>query len=79
MSNIENMVLEHLKKIQGELADARERDVQMLSRLASIESSIARLNRDNASSYAEMIEDRHAGDRIRERLDRIERRLEIIG
>ena len=37
----ENLVLEHLKKIQGEQAAARERDQEILARLSSIEVGLA--------------------------------------
>ena len=74
---IDNLVLEHLKKIQSEQAAARERDADMLSRLAHIETSIARLARDGADNFAEVIADRHALDKLKERIERIERRLEL--
>lgn len=79
MSNVENLLLEHLKKIQSEQSAARERDQEILSRLSHIESGIARITRDESANYAEMIQDRHAVDKLRERLERIERRLEING
>ena len=74
MSDTENLLFEHLKKIQAELAAARERDAEVITRLASIEAAIARLARDTAFSYGEIIQDRHAIDKLRER---IERRLEL--
>lgn len=74
---IDNLVLEHLKKIQSEQAAARERDADMLGRLAHIETSIARLARDGADNFAEVIADRHALDKLKERIERIERRLEL--
>lgn len=40
-----NLVLEHLKRIQAELAASRERDQEILSRLAQIEIGLARLAR----------------------------------
>jgi hypothetical protein len=74
---IDNLVLEHLKKIQAEQTSSRERDADMLSRLAHIETSIARLARDGADNFAETISDRHAIDKLKERIDRLERRLEL--
>jgi polyhydroxyalkanoate synthesis regulator phasin len=74
---IDNLVLEHLKKIQAEQTTSRERDAEMLSRLAHIETSIARLARDGADNFAEAIADRHAIDKLKERIDRLERRLEL--
>jgi hypothetical protein len=79
MSNVENLILEHLKKIQTEQSAARERDQEIVSRLSHIESGLARISRDESANYAEMVEDRHSVDKLRERLDRIERRLEING
>lgn len=77
MAAEENLVLEHLKRIQGELADARERDMEILSRLSHLEVSIARIGREEANNYAEIIHDRHAIDKLSERIERIERRLEL--
>ncbi len=74
---VDNLVLEHLKKIQGEQSASRERDSEILSRLAHIETSVARLARDGADNFAEVIADRHAVDKLKERIERIERRLEL--
>jgi chromosome segregation ATPase len=74
---VDNLVLEHLKKIQAEQSASRDRDSDILSRLAHIETSIARLARDGADNFAEIIADRHAVDKLKERIDRIERRLEL--
>lgn len=74
----DNLVLEHLKKIQAELAASRERDAEIMTRLSNIESGIARITRDESMTYGELVQDRHAVDKLRERLERIERRLEII-
>ena len=79
MENVENLMLEHLKKIQAEQSAAWERDQEIISRLSHIESGLARITRDESANYAEMVEDRHSVDKLRERLERIERRLEING
>jgi hypothetical protein len=75
--NVENLVLEHLKKIQLELVASRERDAEILARLGHIELGLARIARDEATNYGEIIQDRHVVDKIKQRLDRIERRLEL--
>jgi len=77
--NIENLILEHLKRLQAEQSAARERDQEILSRLSHIESGIARLTRDESANYSEIIESRHAVDKLKDRIERIERRLEING
>jgi hypothetical protein len=74
---VENLMLEHLKKIQAEQSAARERDTEILSRLSHIESGIARIARDESMNYGEIIEDRHTVDKLKERIERIERRLEL--
>jgi chromosome segregation ATPase len=74
---IENLVLEHLKAIQAEQAAARGRDQEILSRLAGIESGMARLVRGEADTFSEIISDRHAVDQIKQRLERVERRLDL--
>jgi hypothetical protein len=73
----ESLVLEHLKKIQAELADSRERDRELLSQIGNLETMMGRLLRDNANIHATQIEDRHAVDALRYRVERIERRLEL--
>ncbi len=73
MAAVDNIALEHLKKIQTEQTASRERDSEILSRLAHMKTSIARLARDGADNFAEVIADRHAIDKLKER----ERRLEL--
>lgn len=66
-----------LKKIQAEQAVARERDAEILARLSSIENGLARISRDEALTYTELVQDRHVVDKLKERIERIERRLEL--
>jgi len=76
--NIENLVLEHLKAIQSEQASSRERDSEMMRRLANIETMVARLGRDQAQAFSDQVDDRHSIDQLRHRLDRIEKRLDLV-
>jgi hypothetical protein len=75
--HVENLILETLKKIQAEQSASRNRDAEILSRLSHIESGLARVTRDEAINYTEIIQDRHIVDSLKERIERIERRLEI--
>lgn len=77
MSNIENIVLEHLKKMQAEMTGIRQDTTEIKSRLGSIESGIGRIAQGEASNYAEIIENRHMFDRLAERVERLEKRLEL--
>ena len=63
--NIENLIFETLKKIQAEQSAARDRDGEILSRLGRIELAVARVARDEGQNYSELIEDRHAVDRLK--------------
>jgi soluble cytochrome b562 len=75
--NIDNLILEHLKRMQSEMAEMRRDTAEIKGRLGSIESGVARIGRDEAGNYAEIIENRHMFDRLAERIDRIEKRLEL--
>lgn len=75
--NVENLLLEHLKRMQAELAAARDRDAEILERLGRIEMAIARVARDEGQNYSELIHDRHQLDKLKDRIERIERRLEL--
>jgi hypothetical protein len=75
---IDNLVLEHLKKIQAEQSASRERDREIMGRLSNIESGIARIARDESNNYAEIVQDRHSVDSLKARIEQIERRLDIV-
>ncbi len=76
-SNVENLMLEHLKRIQDELAALRDRVADNSIRLGRMASGIARLARAESANYSEIVADRHAVDKLAERVERIERRLEL--
>lgn len=74
---VENLILEHLKKFQGEMVAARERDAEILTRLASLENMTASVKRDVADIYTELAGHNVRTDRINARIERIEKRLEL--
>jgi tetrahydromethanopterin S-methyltransferase subunit G len=75
--NVENLILEQLRKIRGVQDDHTAKLDQLLSRLNGVEKQVSRITREEASNYAEIIEDRHRLDAVVKRLERIERRLEL--
>ncbi|MGH8328082.1 MAG: hypothetical protein ACRET2_15110 [Steroidobacteraceae bacterium] len=77
-ASVEDTVLPMLRAIQAEQVAARERDREMITRLANIESAMATLRRETADLYAEVVTLNKRADRIHERLERIERRLDIV-
>ena len=75
--NIENLLLEHMKRMQAEMAGIRQDTAEIKSRLGSIESGIARISQNEAGNYAEIIENRHMYYRLSDRVERLEKRLEL--
>ena len=73
----DNLVLEHLRHLRSDLAGLRDDVRELKHRITGVELAIAALRRDNA---AQAESDAHLSarmDRQGERLERIERRLDI--
>ncbi len=75
--NVENLILEHMKRMQAEMAAIRQDTAEIKGRLGSIETGIARISQGEAGNYAEIIENRHMYDRLAQRVERLERRMEL--
>jgi hypothetical protein len=75
--NIENMLLEHLKRFQATLERIERKQEETITRIGHLEVSVAGLRRDIA--HGEEVDASGAVriDRLSERIDRIERRLEL--
>jgi septal ring factor EnvC (AmiA/AmiB activator) len=76
-AEIENLILEHLKIIQSELATISRRVDEIHQRTINVERMLARQATEMAHVQAEVISDRHRLDAVIKRLERIERRLEL--
>ena len=74
MADVKDLTFEILQKIQAELGEARKRDQEIISRLSMIEDGIARIARNESGNYSDIVHNRHAVDRL---VERIERRLEL--
>lgn len=77
--NVENLLLEHLRAIRAELADVKAVLRDHTNRFGRLETGVARIGRDHGELFSEQVEDRHRVDSLVERIERIERRLEING
>jgi hypothetical protein len=79
--NIENIVIEHLKALRGELKEFRNKhDADMADikhRLTALERGMGTVKRDASDYYEGQVGQQITIDRLSERLDRIERRLEL--
>jgi len=76
--DVKSIILEHLKRIQPELSGLREQNREVISRLSHLETAVVSMGRELSAVRAEIVSDRHAMDGIRDRIERIERRLELI-
>ena len=66
----DNLVLQHLRAIRDELAGLRESSRETVLRLGMVETGLARLEGSTALLHSRF-------DRVVDRVDRVERRLEI--
>ena len=76
--NVENLVLEHLRAIRADIGMMKDDIREVKQRLTSLESGVAALRRDNAHLYGDMADQQSRYDRLSERVERIERRLDIL-
>ncbi len=73
--NVENPILEHLRagqdRIENEIKEVKHR-------LTSVESGVAGLRQDGAGTQEDRYHQQAAIDKIKGRLERIEKRLELV-
>ncbi|OQW45345.1 MAG: hypothetical protein A4S12_02955 [Proteobacteria bacterium SG_bin5] len=75
--NVENLMLEHLKRFQATL-DSVQRDIRELKiRQSETHTAVLALRRDQVSDAEVTAHMQAQMDRFGERLDRIERRLDL--
>jgi uncharacterized coiled-coil protein SlyX len=75
--NVENLMLEHLKRFQATLDRVEGKMGELTARLANLESGQASIMQHLAHLSAADAAQQVSIDRMSERLDRIERRLEL--
>jgi chromosome segregation ATPase len=75
--SVDNLLLEHLKAIRLELADVKSDTADIKSRLRSLDSSMIDLRRNDLHGHEEIARQQVSIDQIVERLQRIEKRLEL--
>jgi chromosome segregation ATPase len=81
IDNVENLIIEHLRALRSEIQTFRTemqgefRDVK--ARLSTLEVALSGVKRDQAESLADYARQQMSLDQIVERIQRIERRLEL--
>jgi len=76
--NIENLVLEHLRALRTGQGNIEAALRELKQRLTGVESGIAGLRRDNLGIQEDVYRQQAVIDAIQDRLQRIERRLELL-
>jgi len=75
--NIDNIVLEHLRHIRSKV-DKTEQSIDDLKiRMSRLESAMLTVKREVADGFGSEIHQQSFNDKIIERIERIERRLEL--
>lgn len=77
MENIENLILEHLRVIRTDIAGMRDDIREIKQRLSNVENGIGSLKRDTADLYTENAAQHLRYDRLVDRIEKIEKRLEL--
>jgi len=75
--NVENLMLEHLKRFQATLERMDRRQDEFINRLGGIEGAVVSIMQRLAHLSAADAAQQLALDNVGRRLDRIERRLEL--
>jgi septal ring factor EnvC (AmiA/AmiB activator) len=76
--NIENLVLEQLRLIRSEISSVKEDTREIKTRLVLVESGVASLRRDNGDFATTLAAQHLAYDRLSDRIERIEKRLDLV-
>jgi tetrahydromethanopterin S-methyltransferase subunit G len=75
--NLDNLELEHLRHIRGKVDQIADDVSEVKHRLTSVEGNIGGLKRNDANQQYDIYHQNAAIDAIKERLQRIENRLEL--
>lgn len=79
--NVDNLILEQLRTLRNEMLAFRSENQSEFSeikhRLTRVESSIASMRGENVGTQEDVYRQQGVIDQIKERLQRIEKRLEI--
>ena len=77
--DVENSIVEHLKHIRGRVDRIAEDMTDVKLRLSSLESAMVHVKREVSSGDETDARQQVSLDRLADRIERIERRLDLIG
>lgn len=76
--NVENLVLEHLRALRSGQERIEHKLNEVTARLNSLEGAVLKSRTDNLGTQEDVYRQQSMIDRINERLERVERRLDLI-
>ena len=77
MENADNIITGHLRPMRADIASIKDDIREVKTRITHVEAGIASLKRDAAHQYDESAAANARFDRITERIEKIERRLDL--
>lgn len=77
--NVENLILEHLRGMRGSQERMEHELREIKNRITSVEAGVAGIRRDAAHDNDKIVQQQMGLDQLTERMERIEKRLEIAG
>ena len=78
MTNVENIVIEHLKALRNGQDRIEAKLSEVSARLTSLETAVVKSRSDNLGTQEDVYRQQSVIDRLAERLERVERRLDLI-
>lgn len=76
-NNVENLILEHLRGMRNSQERVEHELREIKNRLTNVEVGVAGIRRDAAHDNDKIINQQIGLDQLAERLERVEKRLEI--
>lgn len=81
--NLDNVIIEHLKALRNDVRSFREEVhhefTDIKQRLNTVERGIAGVRHENADTFDNYVRQQVSLDRLVERMERVEKRLELTG
>ena len=77
--SIENLIIEHLRHIRGRVDRIAEDMVDLKQRMSGLETAMVLVKREVSAGDETDARQQTAIDRLSDRIERIERRLDLIG
>lgn len=77
MENVENIIIEHLRAIRSDIGTIKDDAKELKTRMAHMEVSQAQLMQSMAHLASGIAQQQVSFDRLTDRVERVEKRLEL--